>query len=55
MRESRDAALMSFTRSRALDTFRLESPDGSSKCVCVMPSALAFTFIVLTNAGMPPG
>ena len=52
---SRDAALTSFTRSRAFDTLRLESPEGSSKRVCDMPSALAFRFIVRTNAAMPPG
>src|SRR5687768_12554087 len=50
-----EVALISFDRSRALDTFRLESPDASWNRLCVMPNDLAFAFIVFTNAVLPPG
>lgn len=49
------AALTSFTRSRALDTFELDNPVEFSKCVSAMPSAFAFAFIAAMNAGRPPG
>ncbi|MNN62186.1 hypothetical protein D3C81_1774680 [compost metagenome] len=44
------AATSSLLRSRAVETLRSDRPVGSTKCVLVMPSALAFAFMAAIKA-----